>query len=142
MREICREERQLLPARSLQPQQTEKGWVDPVMTSNWIRRTGWATLFEGASRECLLRLAKTPGPGPLILSRIDDEEVESPEYVERKLQIILAALDRLFDRYASTLQNTDISILRWLQGRSFDTPHKAPFELISSAESDRRYRRL
>jgi hypothetical protein len=44
--------------------------------------------------------------------------------------LIIAALDRVFDRYEDTVRYTDVSIRCWLYSQSADQPYKAPFEQL------------
>lgn len=112
--------------------------------TNWMRRTGWETIFEKAHRGFLVALLELPRPcsGPLVLFTSSDAIIESSEKDEMKLYRIVAALDRLFDRCGDTVRHTDVSIRRWLRGMLPDRPYKAPFELVAKSQSEKQYRRL
>ncbi|KAJ9413322.1 hypothetical protein FOXG_15071 [Fusarium oxysporum f. sp. lycopersici 4287] len=69
------------------------------------------------------------------------ERICSPVKHERKLALIVRALDRLFNRCADTVLHTDVSVRRWLRGRFPDRPYKAPFELVMRSASEKQYRK-
>ncbi|RKK26943.1 hypothetical protein BFJ69_g16977 [Fusarium oxysporum] len=71
----------------------------------------------------------------------EGQELSSPAIDERKLCLIVTALDRMFDCCAETVRYTDVSVRRWLRGCFPDRPYKAPFELVSRPSSERVYRK-
>ncbi len=114
-----------------------------LLLSNWMRRTQWETLFAQADRRFLIALYQTPAAdGPYYLSTYGCVQLESSVQDEARLQTIMHALDRLFDRCADTVAHTDTAIRRWLRGRFIDRPYKAPFQLVVHERSERQYRRL
>lgn len=110
-----------------------------------MRRTGWERIFEGhggARKEVLVLLSELPTSTghSLHLGDHDGQALQSSADDERKLALMVVALDRLLDRCGDTVQHTDVSLRRWLRsiilGRSF----KAPFELVTRPSSERAYR--
>lgn len=123
---------------------TSTGSLDMAVNTNWMRRTGWNETFAGANRKLLVELVQMPrGRGQRInLGTYDDTVLCSCEEDERKLALIVSALDRVFDRCEDTVRHTDVSIRCWLRGQYFDRPYKAPFELVGRKATTGRYRRL
>lgn len=124
---------------------SDKTSAQNIMMTKWMRRTGWEIMFQGAHRDFLVALSDLPYPqsGPLVLTTPDNViQAESSEEDETKLCIIVAALDRLFDRCTDTVLHTDASIRRWLKGMLPDRPFKAPFELVARCQTEKQYRRL
>ncbi|EXK26016.1 hypothetical protein FOMG_17377 [Fusarium oxysporum f. sp. melonis 26406] len=60
---------------------------------------------------------------------------------ERRLALMVAALDRLLDQCGETVRGTDVCLRRWLRGRFPDRPNKAPFELVTKSSSEKVYRK-
>ncbi|KAK1950832.1 hypothetical protein LY78DRAFT_708415 [Colletotrichum sublineola] len=90
-------------------------------TTSWMRRTGWAELFDGARRDILVAI---------------------PPDDEARLQRIVSAVDGLMDRCEDTVRHTDVSMRCWLQSLEPHRPYKAPFELTGRPSTAHRYRRL
>ena len=61
---------------------------------------------------------------------------------EQRLALIVAALDRVFDKCEDTIRYIDVSIRCWLRRQYFDRSYKAPFELVGRKATIDRYRRL
>ncbi|KAL6405859.1 hypothetical protein AUP68_10999 [Ilyonectria robusta] len=80
------------------------GSMSSTLFTNWMRRTGWQTTFGEARRDILVSLSALPcNPNrPLRLGDLDEETLYSPARQERRLVLMVAALDRLFDRCADT----------------------------------------
>jgi hypothetical protein len=107
---------------------------NPALMTNWMRRTSWEKTFRDADCGLIVALSALPslkggrfvydGGSGITISPIPNDE--------QRLVLIIAALDRLFDRCADTVRHTDVSIRRWLRGRYPDRPYKAPFELVTS----------
>jgi CelD/BcsL family acetyltransferase involved in cellulose biosynthesis len=48
---------------------------DEVFIRNWIRRTGWTTIFSGVNRMLLVRLVEAPATdGSLLVYGVFDSE--------------------------------------------------------------------
>jgi hypothetical protein len=61
---------------------------DPILSSNWMRRTGWVNMFSNTNRLILLRLAQLPaanGEG-LFLGECDGVQIKSKREDERTIQ--------------------------------------------------------
>lgn len=142
--EICTQEKMYLVTEATSTSAADIPPSQMIMMTNWMRRTGWEKTFENAHRGFLVALSELPRPysGPLVLLTSGDTIAESSEEDETKLCIIIAALDRLFDRCGDTVRHTDVSIRRWLRGMLPDRPYKAPFELVARSHSEKQYRRL
>ncbi|KJZ71103.1 hypothetical protein HIM_09522 [Hirsutella minnesotensis 3608] len=142
--EICAQERQHIASKAGPAGQIDLAPEHAVMMTNWMRRTGWEDTFRGACRGALVSLAELPVPhlGPLRLTTQDGTVMESSEADEKRLAVMVTAVDRLFNRCGDTVRSTDVSIRRWLRGMHPDRPFKAPFELVAQARSERQYRRL
>ncbi|PON20041.1 hypothetical protein TGAM01_v211085 [Trichoderma gamsii] len=115
-----------------------------ALMSTWMRRTGWAGLIREARRDLLVALSALPSSrlGPLQLVEHDGRALVSCREDEDRFSLMVAAVDRLFDRCCDTVRHTDVPIRRWLRGRFADRPFKAPFELVARPESERKYRQL
>ncbi|KAJ9636434.1 hypothetical protein H2199_000585 [Coniosporium tulheliwenetii] len=137
-------ERDRIAAEAPGCMRTDTGIDDLTLTSNWMRRTGWARTFRGADRVVLRRLTLAPHSNGLTLTlgRHGDREVESGASDERRLLVIGRALDAFFDRCEDTVRFTDHSILCWLRGHFPDRPFKAPFQLPGRNPTKLRYRSL
>lgn len=107
-----------------------------ALETSWMRRTSWEQLFRGTRRNVLMALMQLPRQGmcwlphqPLrVVSQIHEDEpaleVESPPDDERRISIMLAAHDRIFDRCADTILHTNIAVRRWLRSVHPDRAHK------------------
>ncbi|KAH7119368.1 hypothetical protein B0J13DRAFT_403719, partial [Dactylonectria estremocensis] len=118
------------------------GSTSSTLFTNWMRRTGWQTTFGEARRDILVSLSALPyNPDrPLRLGDLGEETLYSPARQECRLVLMVAALDRLFDRCADTVRRSDVCLRRWLRGTLPDRPYKSPFELVSRRSSERTYR--
>ncbi|KAH7111674.1 hypothetical protein B0J13DRAFT_461819, partial [Dactylonectria estremocensis] len=115
------------------------------LLTNWMRRTGWERIFEGhggARKEVLVLLSELPTSTghSLHLGDHDGQALQSSADDERKLALMVVALDRLFGRCGDTVQHTDVSLRRWLRSIIPGRPFKAPFELVTRPSSERAYR--
>jgi hypothetical protein len=113
---------------------------DPILSSNWIRRTGWVQMFSNMDRGLLLNLAQPPVMQGLWMGADGEGESLSSAKDERRLVLIGIAIDRFFDRCEDTVPHTDPSLLCWLRSQHFGKPYKAPFELPGRNATRKRYR--
>lgn len=113
---------------------------DPILSSNWIRRTGWVQMFSNMDRGLLLNLAQPPATQGLWTGADGEGESLSSAEDERRLVLIGIAIDRFFDQCEDTVIHTDHSLLCWLRSQHFGKPYKAPFELPSRNATRKRYR--
>ncbi len=129
-------------ARTRLPSDT--GGDDLSLTSNWMRRTDWASTFRGANRPILRRLALAPSADgrALAIGEASGQPVLSPSGDEQRLLVLGLALDAFFDRCEDTVLHTSHSIRCWLRGYFPDKPFKAPFQLPGRLTTRRRYRGL
>lgn len=138
------EELELLTRRASNFAATDTGIDDSILSSNWMRRTGWAGTFKGANRALLQRLSDPPHPdgSTLSLGQYGDLKLQSCQRDERQLLSIGRATDRFFDRCDDTAGHTDHSVRCWLRGQAPDRPYRAPFELPARKTTRLRYRGL
>lgn len=141
--DLRREELQLITTRASDFAATDTGIDDPTLTSNWMRRTGWARTFKDADRALLQRLCEPPCPdgAALDLGKYGDWTLRSDQRDESRLLLMGHATDRFFDRCEDTAYHTDHSIRCWLRGQLRNQPYKAPFELPAQKSTRSRYRR-
>ena len=122
---------------------TIRSAASSALMTNWLRRTGWSVLLEGVHKRRALTLCKLPSRACQPLRIIDSTGIvvyESSTADEQRLIRILLAADWLLDRCYDTVRHTDVAIRRWLRSKFPHQPYKAPFELVSSARSDKLYR--
>ena len=124
------------------PQPTSQS--SPNMLTNWMRRTGWERIFAHADCVALSTAATLPFAVGLGLEIIEYQGLPLRSSIddEQRLQGMMAAVDRMFDRCHQTVEHTDTAIRRWLRGRFPEQPFKAPFELVAHERSEKQYRRL
>jgi hypothetical protein len=117
---------------------------DPLLSSNWMRRTGWVKMFSDTNRLTLLRLAQLPVENgeAFYLGEHDGIQIESKTEDESTIQRICLAVDRFFDRCEDTTHHTDHSLRCWLRSHYTGKAYKAPFELPSRTSTQKRYRRI
>lgn len=116
---------------------------DPLLSSNWMRHTGWAQMFSSANLALLRKMIQAPMTthgGRIVLGTIDGREIASHVAHERKLHMIGIAIDRFFDRCEDTVRNTDHSLLCWLHSQHHGKAYKAPFVLPGREATRKRYR--
>ncbi|KAM6513637.1 hypothetical protein FALCPG4_016020 [Fusarium falciforme] len=115
-----------------------------ALQTNWMRRTGWETILKDARHDILVSLAELPDcrtDRPMPLGVLGGEVIYSLARDERRLALMVAALDRLLDQCGETVRGTDVCLRRWLRGRFPDRPNKAPFELVTKSSSEKVYRK-
>jgi hypothetical protein len=117
---------------------------DPLLSSNWMRRTGWTNLFSGTNRSVLVALSRPPvafSDGFSVGGEHGQETVFSSAD-ERRLAVVSASIDRFFDRCEDTLRHTDHSIRCCLRSHFPGRSYKSPFELPSRNSTRTRNRSL
>jgi hypothetical protein len=117
---------------------------DPLLSSNWMRRTGWTKLFSGTNWSILVALSR---PSTLHADGFDVGGEHGQNIVfstadERRLAVVSASIDRFFDRCEDTLCHTDHSIRCCLRSHFPGRSYKSPFELPSRKGTRTRYRSL
>ncbi|KNB04657.1 hypothetical protein FOXG_06708 [Fusarium oxysporum f. sp. lycopersici 4287] len=118
--------------------------VSIALQTNWMRRTGWETMFQDTRRNILVALTELPNcrtNQPMPLGIQGEEVIYSLARDERKLASMMVALDRLLDQCGETVRRTDVCLRRWLRSRFPDRPYKAPFELVAKPSSEKVYRK-
>jgi hypothetical protein len=118
---------------------------DPLLSSNWMRRTGWAQIFSGMDLRLLLKMIQSPMTTHgerVALGTLDEKEVVTHAADECRLRTVSLAIDRFFDRCEDTVRNTDHSLLCWLRSQHRGNSYKAPFELPGRIATQKRYRVL
>ncbi len=72
----------------------------------WMRRTQWFDTYRGAQRDVLLKMTTFPSYESrrwgLRLGVVDGVAIRTEAFAERQLELILAAIDCLFDRCEET----------------------------------------
>ncbi|KAK5109833.1 hypothetical protein LTR85_002038 [Meristemomyces frigidus] len=141
---LHQDEKERMSSNACIPSTTDTGIDDLALTSNWMRRTGWAQTFANADRSMLLVLAEGPAADGyrLELGRHGDKVLWSSAQDERALAVAGRAVDQFLDRCEDTARHTDQSIRCWLRGQTLGQPYKAPFELPGRKATRSRYRSL
>ncbi|KAK4975546.1 hypothetical protein LTR28_009420 [Elasticomyces elasticus] len=126
---LCSEKQQRVADEERNQWIVDTGVDGLALTSNWMRRGGWASSFAGANRLLLLNLAEpaaaddrrafnhNPGRYGIRTSRSSAED-------ERRLAVIDAAVDCFFDQCEDTISGP---------------PYKAPFELTGRHSTATKY---
>jgi hypothetical protein len=117
---------------------------DPLLSSNWMRRTGWTKLFSGIDRSILVALSRplTARADGFNVGSEPGEEIVFSTSDERRLAIVSVTIDRFLDRCEDTLCHTDHSIRCCLRSHYPGRSYKSPFELPSRQSTRTRYRSL
>jgi hypothetical protein len=128
-----KERKYLLENESRVRQEPDSITLNPALMANWMRRTGWEKTFHNADRGLVVALSALPfiKGGRFVYDGGSGITISPAPNDEQRLVLIIAALDRLFDRCADTVRHTDVSMCRWLRGRYPHRPYKAPFELVT-----------
>jgi hypothetical protein len=116
-----------------------------VSTSPWMNHTQWAARYQGARRDILVNITKIRACSlgrELPVGRYDGDDLVSPEEDERKVAMLIAAMDRAFDRCEETLRRTGRPILCWLHTYHGTRFYPKPFKLLFREASRQKYRRL
>jgi hypothetical protein len=138
------EEEQWLEEGRQKQSATDTGVDDLARTSNWMRRTGWATTFDGVERQLLQALCQSPSLDDrcLELGRHGAEVIYSSADDEKRLSMIGKAVDHFFERCEDTAEHTNHSVRCWLRSHIPKRPYKAPFELPGRRSTSAKYRSL
>lgn len=138
------EETQRLAERFNNHAATDTGIDDLALTSNWIRRTGWASTFADVNRRLLQALSQSPAwdGRRLQLGEHGARALYSSADDERRLLRIGLAVDHFFNQCEDTARHTDHSIRCWLRSHIPGRPYKAPFELPGRSTTTVKYRSL
>ncbi|OLN81182.1 hypothetical protein CCHL11_10361 [Colletotrichum chlorophyti] len=80
--------------------------VDLAFQTNWMRRTGWDAMFDGACRDTLLKMSELPSPTRDGHTSENDMLPISPPGDEARLRHIVSAVDGAFDRSPSPTART------------------------------------
>jgi hypothetical protein len=112
-------ERERITGRGAVVATADMSSVDMALNTNWMRRTSWAKTFAGANRKLLVELARPScvARGGLYLGTYSDRKLYSSKKDERRLALMIDALDRVFDQCEDTVEHTDVSIRCWLRGQ-------------------------
>lgn len=138
------EEEQWLEEGRQKQSATDTRVDDLALTMDWMRRTGWATTFDGVDRQLLQALCQSPGwdDRRLELGRHGVEIFHSSASDEKRLLMIGKAVDHFFDRCEDTAEHTNHSVRCWLRSHIPKRPYKAPFEMPSRRSTSAKYRSL
>ena len=124
---------------------TVEGGNSITQTTPWMRRTRWFDTYRGARRDILVRLTAFPNYQSrrwgLLLGTVDGREVRTEAAHERRLESVLTAVDRLFDRCEETYGHTGSPILCWLYSQHPTLGSRRPFRLVGRRSSVQKYRR-
>jgi hypothetical protein len=138
------EEEQWLEEGRQKQSATDTGVDDLALTSNWNRRTGWATTFDGVDRQLLQALCQSPSwdDRRLELGRHGAEVFYSSAGDEKRSSMIGKAVDHFFERCEDIAEHTSHSVRCWLRSHIPKRPYKAPFELPGRRSTSAKYRSL
>lgn len=75
----------------------------------------------------------------LLLGTYTGFDIYSPKADEHKLNLMVAALGRVFDQCADTVRHTDVLIRCWLRSQYVNRPYKAPFKLVGRKSTSHSY---
>jgi hypothetical protein len=141
---IMHEEEQWLEEGRQKQSATDTGVDGLALTSNWMRRTGWATTFDGVDRQLLQALCQSPSwdDRRLELGRHGAEVFYSSAGDEKRLFMIGKAVDHFFERCEDTAEHTNHSVRCWLRSHIPKRLYKAPFELPGRRSTSSKYRSL
>jgi hypothetical protein len=120
------------------------GGEDELLSSNWMRRTGWTEMFLGAKRSFLVMLGTSPkiSGDTFDVGDAKGTRIAFPDTDERRLVTVGHAIDRFFDRCEDTLRHTDHSLRCCLRSHYPARSYKPPLELPSRVPMRTRYRSL
>jgi hypothetical protein len=104
---------------------------DPLLSSNWMRRTGWTKLFLGTNRSILVALSRPPTAHAdgFDVGGEHGEGITFSAANERRLAVMSVAIDWFWDRCDDTLRHTDHSLRCCLRSHYPGRSYKLPFEL-------------
>jgi hypothetical protein len=138
------EEEQWLEEGRQKQSATDTGVDDLALTSNWMRRTGWVTTFDGVDRQLLQALCQRPSCDDrrLELGRHGAEVFYSSAGDEKRLSMIGKAVNHFLERCEDTAEHTNHSVRCWLRSHIPKRPYKAPFELPGRRSTSAKYRSL
>lgn len=117
---------------------------DPLLSSNWMRRTGRTNLFSGTDRSVLVALSRPPAAhaGGSDVGGERGEKVVFSATDERRLALVGDTIDRFLDRCEDTSCHTDHSLRCWLRSHFPGRYYKSLFELPSRDSTRTQYRTL
>jgi hypothetical protein len=141
---MLQREREHIARMEVAQQASEPADDDLALTTNWMRRTGWAETYAGADRRLLLQLAQLPAPNghSLALGPVGMGMLESPAEDERMLEAMCQAADHFLRQGEDTARHSDHTTRCWLRSDFSTQPYKAPFEIPGRASTRQRYRIL
>jgi hypothetical protein len=87
-------------------------------TTPWLKHTCWPILQKNRPLDILTASTLPPSKRPIddyYLGRWTNRSVESPKANEAKLQILMRAVDQMFERAYETLDHTHYRLRCWLQ---------------------------
>jgi hypothetical protein len=117
---------------------------DPLLLSNWMRRTSWATTFAGTNLHLLGKLSGTTwtsdDEGEANDNRSTAVVISAVE--ERDFAVVGAAIDRFLDQCEDTLRHPDHSIRCCLRSHFPGRSYNSPFEIPARNSTRMRYRSL
>jgi hypothetical protein len=120
------------------------GGEEALLSSSWMRRTGWTEMFLGANRSFSVMLETSPkiSGDTLYVGDAKGTRIAFPDTDERRPVTMGHAIDRLFDRCEVTLRHTDHSLRCCLRSHYPARSYKSPLELPSRISTRTRYRSL
>jgi hypothetical protein len=120
------------------------GGEDALLSSNWMRRTGWTEMFLGANRSFLVMLGTSPKQSgdTFDVGDAKSTRIAFSDTDERRLVAVGHAIDRFFDRCEDTLHHTGHSLRCCLHSYYPARSSKSPLELPSRVSTRARYRSL
>jgi hypothetical protein len=136
-------------ARHQRPQvlhPSDTGLAVPELTSPSMNRTRWPEIYRNCRRDILVRLTDVGlcwlHSQDVRLGCHDSIDMFSPVHNEKRIWILLQAVDQALDRCEDTMRSTGRPILCWLASTKSNEFCPRPFTFLSRKASRQRYRRL
>lgn len=127
--EESEDQRLLEKSRRIQQANEQYSCKEDNETTPWLQHTGWPVLHKNRPLDILTASALPPSKRPTddyYLGRWSNSPVESPRANEAKLQLLMCAVDRMFERAHKTLDRTHYRLRCWLQ-----TYHRRHFRPVA-----------
>lgn len=119
---------------------------DLTTTSPWMKRTEWPTMHRGVDRGVLVRMATLPDVNSRTNGRYlgvyDRVQLQVSVSGERRISVILRAIEELYTRCEETVQHTARPILCKLYSQSQHASSQRPFRLVNRPSTRSKYLRV
>jgi hypothetical protein len=119
---------------------------DLTATSPWFRRTRWLETYCGADRSILVRLASLPTVDSVRTGRYlgthDGFRLQVSASDERRIVVVLRAIEELYSRCEETVHHTARPILCRMYSLSLHSSTQRAFQLVHRPASRSKYIRV